>query len=126
MKVTDHEEAHPKFIEATDAIERLQASGQTDADTIFQWLLQAVEYAPVSLKAEIVGIVYRKGQFPTAEHFTPDGKPIFTAEQLAEHFSIPIEDIASGIGLMASQGILVIPPQNKDCPANPVFDGERD
>jgi hypothetical protein len=118
MTVTDHEEEHPAFIEATDAIERLQASGQTDVDVLFPWLLQAVEYAPLSLKAEIVGIVYRKGRFPTAEHFTPDGKPIFTAEQLAEHFSMPIEDIASGIGLMASQGILVIPPQNKDRSTN--------
>jgi hypothetical protein len=109
---TDYEAGHPKFIEATDAIERLQASEQADPDILFQWLLQAVEYAPESLKAEITGIIYRKGRFPETKHFTPDGKPIFTAEQLARHFDMPVEEIASNIGLMASGGILVIPPPN--------------
>jgi hypothetical protein len=107
---TDQEEEHPKFIEATNAIERLQASGQADPDALFQWLLQAVEYAPDSFKSEITGIIYRTGGFPKTEHFTPDGQPIFTAEQLAAHFDMPVEEIVDGIEMMASQGIIVIPP----------------
>lgn len=58
------EDEHPKFTEAMDSIERLQSAGQADPEAIFQWLLQAVEYAPESLKAEIMGIVYRKGRLP--------------------------------------------------------------
>jgi hypothetical protein len=106
---TDTEDEHPKFSEAVDAIERLQASGEPDPEAVFQWLLQAVEYAPDSLRAEIIGMAYRKGRFPETKYRTPDGKPIYTAAQVAERFGVTVEDIHSHIELMHSQGILVIP-----------------
>jgi hypothetical protein len=106
---TDPEEEHPKFIEAMDAIERLQASGAPDPEAVFQWLRQAVEYAPNSIRAEIIGIIYRKGRFPETQYATPDGKPLYTAAQLAEHLDLTVEDIRFHIKLFHSQGILVIP-----------------
>jgi hypothetical protein len=106
---TDTEEEHPKFIEAVDAIERLQASGEADPEAVFPWLRQAAEYAPDSLRAEIIGIMYRKGRFPETPYVTPDGKPLYTAVPLAEHLDLTVEDIHFHIGLFHSQGILVIP-----------------
>jgi hypothetical protein len=106
---TDTEKEHPKFTEAMDAIERLQASGAPDPEAIFPWLRQAAEYAPDSLLAEIIGIMYRKGRFPETQYATPDGKPIYTAAQLAEHLVLTVEDTRFHIGLFHSQGILVIP-----------------
>jgi len=109
----DDGDQHPKFIEAVENIERLEAAGQLDQTTLLQWLLQAVEYASDPLRAFLFGEWYREGRFPQAKHFTPDGKPIYTAAELAEHFEVTVEDIASNIKLMASQGILVIPPSSE-------------
>jgi hypothetical protein len=115
----DHEEGHPKFIEAMDAIERLEASGQANPKAILPWMLQAVEYASERLRIALFREIYRSGGFPETKHFTPDGKPIFTAEQLAERFDVTVEDITSNIRLMALGGILVIPPPDEGRPADP-------
>lgn len=101
---------HPKFTEAMENIERLQASGQLDQDALLKWMCQIAEYAPDPIRAFLLGEGYRRGRFPEAKYFTPDQKPIYTAEQLAEHFEATVEDITSNIKLMASEGILVIPP----------------
>jgi hypothetical protein len=106
----DEQGEHPKFTEAMETLERLQASGPLDQDTLLKWMLQLAEYAPDSIRAFLIGEAYRTGRFPKAEYFTPDQQPIYTAEQLAEHFDVTVEDIASNIKRMASQGILVIPP----------------
>jgi hypothetical protein len=69
---------------------------------------------PRLASSRIIGIMYRKGRFPETKYVTPDGKPIFTAAQLAEHLDLTVEDIHFHIGLFHSQGILVIPPPSED------------
>lgn len=110
VQAVDDDSEHPKFTEAMENLERLQASGQLDQETLLKWMLQLAEYAPDPIRALLIGEAYRRGRFPEAKHFTPDQKPIYTAEQLAEHFDVTVEDIASNIKLTASEGILIIPP----------------
>lgn len=109
-QVADDGSEHPKFTEAMENIERLQAAGQLDQEALLKWMCQIAEYAPDEIRALLIGEAYRSGRFPETGYFTPDQKPIYTAEELAEHFDVTVEDIASNISLMALQGILVIPP----------------
>lgn len=90
------ENFHPKFAEAMAAIERGMERDPwfVDSDESTQWFAQAHRYAPPELK-KTMDMKFKElfGPLPEPVGYSDDGKPLYSAEQVAELTDTTVEGV---------------------------------
>ena len=91
------EPLHPKFIAAGEAMERMREELGEEAahqHPEYQRLFsQVLKYAPRELLAAMNAKAREMGLMPETKFVDDAGRPIFTAEQIAETFGVPLEEV---------------------------------
>jgi hypothetical protein len=86
----------PRFWEAGYELQRIAAEEGKDAIHKPQHAhlyAKLFKYAPEPLKSEMRAMAEQMNLVPKATHVTEDGRPVFSAEQLAETHGVSVEEV---------------------------------
>jgi hypothetical protein len=94
---------HPKFLEVLDHLESVRDPARVDDSETKRWLAQAIAFAPASLQYQFGEKARELGLVPVATLHDGKGEPVITAEQIAEHLGLPVENIRREFEDLAAQ-----------------------
>ena len=84
---------HPKFIEAMEQLKKIPREQWKSSEEARQWRDQTMAYAPEYLQKEMDQKARELGLIPEPQFYTENGQPVFTAEQIAAHLGLPVEQV---------------------------------
>jgi len=95
---------HPKLVEAYEELNRLPENQRFGNPVAMQWICQMMEYAPDDLKKIMHEKAQEMGLLPEAMYVSEDGKPLYSAEQIAKQLGVPLKQVEADIQRMTASG----------------------
>lgn len=95
------DEPNFKFFETTMALLRLVGKqGETAENQLqrAQLLHDAMQNAPDDFKAAVMAQVKQNGLLPDSSHVDANGQPVYTLQQLAQHYGVSEAEIKQTLG----------------------------
>lgn len=100
-------EYHPRFVEAAKELKRIaETHGEAAmyAREHAHLFRQMVEYAPPELQDIMTAKAKEMGLIPPTEHVDAQGNPVYSVEQIAAHFGLPVDEVQRDLEAFAPDG----------------------
>lgn len=91
---------HPKFVEAMERLKELQdrhGEAVMELPENEQLWAQVFEYAPPEFMQAVHDVATEMDLLPQTKYVNDAGEPLYSAEQIAEKFGIPVEQVERDI-----------------------------
>jgi len=91
---------NPEFLKAFDHYKKMVEQYGKDHPITEQALALTMHYTPEHVKAEIYKKAKKMGLLPRASGYTDDGKAVYSLDDIAKHFDLPIEAVEGRLSQM--------------------------